>query len=100
MSSSPADWFISGGSKFSDFGGFTNWLFAAALVGGMAREVIHLAETAAAPRDVVFTDKSPETHDEKSLTSITGVCDAFHKVDGISLQWSIWEAIRIRHGFR
>jgi len=55
----------------------------AALAGRMARKGIHFAKTAAAPRDVVFSDKDPETRDKKSLISIAGILDAFHMVDGI-----------------
>lgn len=75
--------FISGGNKLSDFGAFANWLFAAALVGSMARERIHFAETATAPSELLFSNENPETRDKNSLISIAGILDAFNVVDGI-----------------
>ncbi len=87
-------------ADFPDFGGFLSWLFATALAGRMARKGIHFAETTTAPRDVVFSDKDPETRDEKSLIFIPRRSDILHVVDGIFLQWPVWEAVSIRHGFR
>lgn len=56
----------SNGNKFSNFGAFANWLFAAALFWGMAREGIHLAETTAAPSELLSPHKDPETCDKNS----------------------------------
>jgi hypothetical protein len=75
--------FFSGGNKLSNFWAFANWLFAAALAGSMAREGVHLAETAAAPSELFIPHKNPETRDKNSLMSIAGILDAFDVVDGI-----------------
>ena len=66
----------------------------------MSFEGVHLAETAAIPGHVVFSNKDPETRDEESLMTIPRRPDIFHVVDAISLQWPVGEGIRIRHGFR
>lgn len=86
ISSLLADWVFSGGNKLSDFGAFANWLFAAALVGSMARKCIHFAETAAAPSELLFPHKGPETRYKNSLITIPSILDAFDVVDGIFLQ--------------
>jgi hypothetical protein len=89
ISRSLADGFISGGNKLSDFRGFTNWFFAVAFVGRMARKCIHFAKTAAAPSELVFPQKDPETRDKNSLISIAGIFDTFDVVDGIFPQRTI-----------
>ena len=91
--------FISGGNEFPDFGAGGRF-FATAFVGSMTRKEVHLAETAAIPGHVVFSNKDPDTRDEESLMTIPRRPDIFHVVDAISLQWPVGEGIRIRHGFR
>jgi hypothetical protein len=56
--------------------------FATALVGSMAIKEVHLAETAAIPGHVVFSNKDPDTRDEESLMSVRRRPDFFHVVDG------------------
>ena len=90
--------FISGGNEFPDSGAGGRF-FASAFVVSMARKEIQLAETAAIPGHVVFSNKDPDTRDEESLMSIRCRPDFFHVVEGFFIQRPVWEAIRIRQGF-
>ena len=90
--------FISGGNEFPDFGAGGRF-FATAFVGSMARKEVHLAETAAIPGHVIFSNKDPDTRDEESLMSIRCRPDFFHVVDGFFIQRPVGEGVRIRQGF-
>ena len=65
----------------------------------MSFEGVHLAETAAIPGHVVFSNKDPDTRDEESLMSIRCRPDFFHVVDGFFIQRPVGEGVRIRQGF-
>ena len=56
--------------------------FPAALLRRVAFEGVNLAETAAIPGHVVFSNKDPDTRDEETLMSIRRRPDFFHVVDG------------------
>jgi hypothetical protein len=75
----------------SNFGAFTDWLFAAALFGGMAREGIHLAETTVMKSDFGGSIEGTEAGEEDSLVSISHEFDFSDMVNRIFLQGSIWQ---------
>lgn len=77
--------------------GFGN--FPPAFLRGVSAQGVHLAETAAIPGHVVFSNKDPDTRDGVSLMSIRCRPDFFHVVEGFFIQRPVGEGLRIRQGF-